>query len=97
MRNSALVRTPCIHELCVIVRRFFYRGNLSALRSKELFFRESRQSRLESTSTHLRTITHYSRSSDATLHGRCCVLPTRLVDSQWLGRHYMTFSPSKDH
>jgi hypothetical protein len=68
MRNSALVRTPCIHELCVIVRKVFYRGNFPALQSKDLFFRESRQSSLESTHTHRRTITHYSRGSDAILH-----------------------------
>lgn len=88
MRNSALVRTPCIHELCVIVRKFFYRGNFPALQSKDLFFRESRQSRLESTSTHQRTITHYSRGSDATLHRTDTratkpPIPMPSVDDEW--------------
>jgi len=38
MRNSALVRTPCIHELCVIVRKFFYRGNFPRVAIKGLIF-----------------------------------------------------------
>jgi hypothetical protein len=59
MRNSALVRTPCIHELCVIVRKVFYRGNCPALQSKDLFLEKgvNRASNLRiRTDAQLRTI-----------------------------------------